>query len=223
MRLRSRHTAHPTGFPSPALARFLFHDPRSAPLWLAVRLYVGLAWLHAGLAKATGSPSWLHSGTPLKGFWTNAVTVSPSGKSAISYAWYRAFLHALLTHHSYTWFAKLICLGELLVGVGLIVGGLTGIAAGFGAMLNMSYMLAGAASTNPVLFGLAILLVLAWRVAGAWGVDRVALPLLGTPWRPGTLLSPEHATDGTEQRGLPEAGTRASARRTAHALPETRA
>ncbi|HUS17863.1 MAG TPA: hypothetical protein VM536_22940, partial [Chloroflexia bacterium] len=32
----------------PALARFLFTDPRSAALWLPVRLYVGWDWLEAG-------------------------------------------------------------------------------------------------------------------------------------------------------------------------------
>ena len=42
--------------------------------------------------------------------------------------------------------------------------------------------MAGSASTNGLLLMLAVLLVLAWKVAGWWGLDRWLLPLLGTPW-----------------------------------------
>jgi thiosulfate dehydrogenase [quinone] large subunit len=34
-----------------------------------------------------------------------------------------------------------------------------------------------------VLFTAAIGLILAWRVAGYYGLDRYLLPMLGTPWR----------------------------------------
>jgi len=43
------------------------------------------------------------------------------------------------------------------------------------------------ASKNPVLFGLGVLLVIAWKVAGWWGLDRWLLPRLGTPWARGHL------------------------------------
>jgi thiosulfate dehydrogenase [quinone] large subunit len=176
-----------TAVPEPALSRFLFHDTRSAPLWLAARLYVGIAWLTAGWEKITGNPSWLSSGNGLKAYWANAVKIPTQGKPAISYDWYRSFLQYMLDHSWYTWFAKIICLGELLVGIGLIVGGLTGIAAFFGALMNMSFLLAGSASTNPVLFTLAILIMLGWQVAGYWGADRFILPTIGAPWHGGLL------------------------------------
>ena len=99
-----------TAVREPALSRFLFHDTRSAPLWLAVRLYVGIAWLTAGWEKITGSPSWLSNGSALKGFWTNAAAIPKTGKPAISYDWYRAFLQFMLNHQWYDWFAKVICL-----------------------------------------------------------------------------------------------------------------
>ena len=57
-----------------------------------------------------------------------------------------------------------------------------GISAFFGAMLNWNFIMAGAASTNAVLFTLAILLILAWKVAGYIGLDYWLLPWLGTPW-----------------------------------------
>jgi thiosulfate dehydrogenase [quinone] large subunit len=31
--------------------------------------------------------------------------------------------------------------------------------------------------------------MLAWKVAGYYGVDRYLLPLLGTPWQPGTVAT----------------------------------
>jgi thiosulfate dehydrogenase [quinone] large subunit len=176
-----------TEVPQPAVSRFLFHDTRSAPLWLVVRFYLGFQWLEAGHHKLTGS-GWVDGGAALKGYWAKAVALDPktgTGPIAGDYGWYREFLQFLLNHAAYTWFAKVIVAGELLVGIGIVVGGLVGIAAFCGALMNMSFMLAGSASTNPVLFALAVLLLLGWQVAGYYGADRFILPLLGAPWRPG--------------------------------------
>ncbi len=92
----------------------------------------------------------------------------------------------------YTWFAKLVTAGEILIGIALILGIFTGIAAFFGSFMNINYLMAGAVSTNPILFVIATWLVLAWKVAGWWGLDRWILPALGTPWRPGYIF---HADD----------------------------
>jgi thiosulfate dehydrogenase [quinone] large subunit len=62
------------------------------------------------------------------------------------------------------------------------VGLFTGIAAFFGAFMNMNYLLAGTVSINPILFLGQLGLVLAWRIAGWIGLDRWVLPILGTPW-----------------------------------------
>jgi len=100
-------------------------------------------------------------------------------------------------HH--VWFAKLVVAGELLVGIALILGAFTGIAAFFGGFMNWNFMMAGTASTNPLLFTLSILLILAWKTAGWWGLDRWLLPALGTPWRPGRVFdgrSPASAAEG---------------------------
>jgi thiosulfate dehydrogenase [quinone] large subunit len=78
--------------------------------------------------------------------------------------------------------------GEVLVGVSLILGVLTGLAAFFGGSMNVSFLLAGSVSSNAVLFVLATWLVLAWRVAGWYGADRWLLPLLSTLWTPSPLV-----------------------------------
>lgn len=121
---------------------------------------------------------------PPEGYWTRAVAVPPPpAKPAITYGWYRTFLESLLAGGHYTWFAKLVAVGEVVIGIALILGFLTGIVAFFGAFMNFNFMLAGTTSTTPVLFTIAVFLMLAWKVAGFWGLDRFLLPALGTPWR----------------------------------------
>jgi thiosulfate dehydrogenase [quinone] large subunit len=180
-----------TELPQPAISRFLFHDTRSAALWLVVRFYVGFAWLEGGLHKVVDEKWSYGNGSAILGYWKGAVAIPAQGSPRINeeYGWYRDFLNILINNEAHTWFAPLIAWGEVLVGVGLIVGGLVGIAAFFGALMNMSFMLAGSASTNPVLFFLAVLLMLGWQVAGYYGADRFILPLIGAPWRPGKLFS----------------------------------
>ena len=79
---------------------------------------------------------------------------SRPGRAAITFEWYRDFLNVLINNDAQVWFGWLIVFGEIAVGIGLIFGVLTGFAAFFGAMMNMSFLLAGSASTNPVLFAL---------------------------------------------------------------------
>lgn len=133
-----------------------------------------------------GDPEWL-SGDPLRGYWERAVTIPEQGRPPVSYDWYREYVQLMLDRGWHTWFADVVAWGELLVGVGLIAGALVGIAAFFGALMNVSFMLAGTAPTNPVLVSLSIALILAWRVAGLIGLDRWLLPALGAPWSPGWL------------------------------------
>ena len=168
----------------PPFMRRLFGDTRLAILWLPLRLYLGYSWLTSGWGKVN-NPAWMETGTALQGFWTNAVRVEP--KPVIAIDWYRAFIQYLLDQQAYTWFAKLIALGETLIGVLLILGAFTGIAAFFGGLLNWNFVMAGTASSNALLFAIATWLVLAWKVAGWWGLDRWLLRWLGTPWRLGPL------------------------------------
>lgn len=155
-------------------------------LWLPLRFFVGREWLAAGEHKVRDDV-W-KSGDSLAGYWTNAVAIPEGGRPAITYGWYRDLLQYMLDHKWYTWFADIIAWGEVLVGIGLLVGALVGIAAFFGTVMNFSFQLAGSASTNPVLFGLSVFLILAWKVAGYWGLDRYLLPMLGTPWKRGNLF-----------------------------------
>jgi thiosulfate dehydrogenase [quinone] large subunit len=180
----------------PPLFQWLMNDPRAGWIWVLPRIWLGYQWFSASLHKIS-NPAWVTTGDALKGFWTNAVTVSAAGKSPIVFEWYRGFLQYLLDVQAYTWFAKLVAYGELLIGLGLMLGAFTGIAAFFGGLMNWNFMMAGSASTNPLLFVIAVALILAWKVSGYIGADYVLLRWLGTPWR----TVPVHTNDPTANRG----------------------
>jgi thiosulfate dehydrogenase (quinone) large subunit len=179
----------------PPAVESLFGSTRWAWLWLIARLYVGYSWLTSGLGKVN-NPAWTQTGEALQGFWSRAIQIPEApARPAIAFGWYRTFIQSLLEGGHYTWFAKLITAAELLVGIALILGAFVGIAAFFGAFMNWNFMMAGTASINPVLFTISILLILAWKNAGWIGLDRVLLPLLGTPWRPGRVFERESAPE----------------------------
>ena len=171
----------------PPLARFLFSDTRMAFVWLLVRVYVGWAWLEAGWHKIqdTGATTnYIYDGRGILAFWQNIAKVPAApAKPPITYDWYRGFIQFLIDSHAEVVMGKVIAFGETAVGLGLIFGAFTGIAAVSGAFMNLNFMLAGSSSTNPVLLLLGFLLVLAWKTSGYIGLDRFLLPLLGTPWK----------------------------------------
>jgi thiosulfate dehydrogenase [quinone] large subunit len=193
-----------TQIPEPPIARFLFADTRVAWVWALVRLYVGYEWFTAGWEKLTGTDitltnfgkstgsAWVfssHDGAAMLGFAQGAVAKATGAHPGVQ-DWYASFLKTFVIPHPAFW-AYLITFGELAVGLGLIVGCLTGIAAFFGLVMNFNYLLAGTVSTNPILGFLALLLILAWRIAGYYGLDRYLLPLLGTPWTGSLKKHPE--------------------------------
>lgn len=178
-------------FSDPPVARSLFGSTKWSWLWLIARLYMGYTWLESGWGKLS-NPGWTQTGEALKGFWERAVAIPDApARPAIAFDWYRAFLQSLLDSGSYTWFSKVIVASELLIGVALILGVFTGVAAFGGGFMNWNFMMAGSASINPVLFTIAIFLILAWKNAGWLGLDRWVLPALGTPWEPGKVFKSE--------------------------------
>jgi thiosulfate dehydrogenase [quinone] large subunit len=172
-------------FPEPSISRFFLGSGSSAPMWFVLRMDVGATWLSAGLEKIM-SPAWGTSGTAMKGFVSGALKGTSGANPAVQ-GWYAWFLqHVVLNAPGLFSFA--ITWGEFLVGLGILLGVLTGIAAAFGVLMNFNYMLAGTVSINPILGMFGIFLVLSWRVCGWIGGDRWLLPALGLPWKPGAAF-----------------------------------
>jgi thiosulfate dehydrogenase (quinone) large subunit len=169
-------------FPEPAISKFFLGSEGSSEFWFVVRMYVGAQWLLAGWDKIT-SPTWGASGKSLSGFAAGALAKSSGANPAVQ-GWYAWFLQHLVLPNAGL-FSFLVTWGEFAVGIGLLLGILTGFAAGFGVLMNLNYLLAGTVSVNPILGMLGLFLCLSWRVCGWIGFDRWLLPALGLPWKPG--------------------------------------
>lgn len=165
----------------PQFVKTLFNDRRFSMFWIVVRVWLGWQWISSSLTKIN-NPAWVENGQALRGYWTNAVAIPESGRPPISFDWYRGFIQFLLDTESYTWFAKLVAYGEVMIGIALILGAFVGIAAFAGAFMNWNFMMAGSASSNPMLFVAALGLIFAWKIAGYIGADYYLLSWLGTPW-----------------------------------------
>ncbi|HXY71468.1 MAG TPA: DoxX family membrane protein, partial [Actinomycetota bacterium] len=125
----------------PKAAKWLFASTGAAWLWLVVRLYIGYEFLHAGWSKLTGAEggtwhwafgmpatSWLRDhGVALKGFvgYVTSPAMVKGPNAANNFGWYQSYLHFIGNHSAF--FAYVVTFGEILVGLGLIFGCLTGI------------------------------------------------------------------------------------------------
>ena len=164
-----RPSITPDQLGEPRWARFLFASTTAAWLWLVVRLYLASVFIPAGWSKVTGGTWLFGDGAPVSGMVSGAIA------SEGTPGWYVWFLENVVQPNAGL-FATLVALGELAVGLGLLVGLLTGIAAFGGVFMNANFVLAGALGSNPALIILGALLTLAWRNAGWIGLDRWFLP-----------------------------------------------
>src|ERR1700733_8616494 len=178
-------------------ADWFYRSKVASVLWLAARLWLGYGWLSAGYQKLWGSEKaafWNGGGAGVKGFATAGVSGSAAGKGAgASYGWWAAFLHDFVLPNA-SWIAKVVTLSELVIGLLLILGLFTGLAAFAGLTLNLVYMFTGSAGVNPAYAIVAVLLILAWRNAGYLGLDRFVLPVTRNRFRPGPRTVTPEAT-----------------------------
>jgi thiosulfate dehydrogenase (quinone) large subunit len=170
-------------------------DPRLGMVWLAARLFVGWKFLEAGWDKVTGS-EWLSSTEGIHGFLSGVGSPEASAGEHASVSHWYAWLVNNVFLHVQGLLAYLVPLGEVAIGIGLILGIFTLGAAFFGAMLNLLFMLSGSlsASINPIMFGLGLLIMFAGSAAYVYGVDAVLLPRIKEWWADRSLASADQPT-----------------------------
>ncbi len=153
-----------------SIYEFIFRDKKMSTFWLIVRVYVGWEWLYAGYEKII-NPAWVGAaaGPAITGFVNGALAKTVGEHPSVS-MWYAWFLQHAVLPFAPAW-SYAIAYGELLVGLGLIVGLFTGVAAFFGFFMNINYLFAGTVSTNPILLVLALLIMMARKIAGYIGLD----------------------------------------------------
>lgn len=146
-------------------------------LLFVIRVYIGWQWLQAGLEKITSSV-WVgdKAGTAVGGFLRGALAKTSGDHPDVQW-WYAAFIENFALPNKVI-FSYLVSYGEVLVGLGLILGALTPIAAFFGAVMNFNYLLAGTVSTNPVLLLGEIVIMFFHRQSGKIGLDKFLFPYL---------------------------------------------
>ncbi|NEW04846.1 DoxX family membrane protein [Paenibacillus sp. SYP-B3998] len=154
--------------------KWLRENKVAAVLLTLIRLYVGYEWIVAGWHKISGAKAFDASGY-LKG--AIAKPVLESGTTDMVYANYVAFLKNVALPHVGI-FNVIVPWGELLVGLGLLLGGLTTAAIFFGLMMNFMYMFAGTVSSNPWLVLLGFVILAAGANAGKFGMDYWVLPIV---------------------------------------------
>ena len=144
-----------------------------------------IGWVRSGTVNVEGVEQARGVGDAVAGFAQGAIASAQGPHPDVAYSWYVNFLE-WIRDTSHPVLGPVVAIGELVIGIALIVGAFVGIAAFFGATLNFSFVFAGSAGVNPAMILISGLLILAWRNAGWYGADRKLLPVLGTPWHRGT-------------------------------------
>lgn len=147
----------------------LLKGPKMAIIWTVIRIWLGVQWLTAGFHKVVGE---FDAGGFLQGALANAT-----GDNPVVQGWYATFLESFALPNVGL-INILIPWGELLVGIGLILGVATIPALIAGAFMNLNFLLAGTLSTNPGLYTIAIILLFTGTASYYYGVDRFLAPYL---------------------------------------------
>jgi thiosulfate dehydrogenase [quinone] large subunit len=148
-----------------ATPRPLYRLQRSkyaALVWTAMRVWLGIMWLQAGISKLWGAEStaFLH-GAGVKGFASHGVP---------AYSWWGSFLHSFVVPNA-GWIGVLVAVAEFAIGAGLVVGFLTPIASIASLALLFTYVMSGTASVTAFYALFAVVLLVMWRTSSWIGVD----------------------------------------------------
>jgi thiosulfate dehydrogenase (quinone) large subunit len=157
---------NPSNRRSPELLDWIKESKILAVGWTAMRIWLGVMWIQAGVAKLWGAenPAFLHhDGAGVAGF-------AAHGKAA--YTWWGSFLHGFVVPNS-GWIGVLIAVAEFAIGIALCLGLFTRLAALGSLALLFTYVMSGTASVCAFYALFALVILAMWRTASWIGVDGV--------------------------------------------------
>lgn len=128
-------------------------------IWAIARVWFGIDWMTHGIEKIT-------KGFDSTGFLNGVLA------NEVSPEWYKTFIENVILPMS-GFINFLIPVGELLVGLALILGFLTIPALVGSLLMNLNFLWAGVISSNPSYVAIAIILLLGWRGTQYYGLDTL--------------------------------------------------
>lgn len=161
---------------------FIRNNKIMAGVLAFIRIYIGYAWLTAGIGKVGGE-------FDASGFIQGAIA-NAGGENPTVQAWWGAFLETFALPNA-GMFSFMVAWGEVLVGLALILGIFTNFAALMGLTMNFAFLFSGTVSTNAQMVVLTMFLLVAGFNAGRYGLDRWVIPFIKNYTREKRLVKRE--------------------------------
>jgi thiosulfate dehydrogenase (quinone) large subunit len=136
----------------------------AALAWTAMRVWLGVMWIQAGAAKLWGAEAagFIHNnGAGVAGFAAHGTP---------AYSWWGSFLHGFVVPNAGA-LGILIAVAEFAIGVALVAGLFTRLAALGSLALLFTYVMSGTASVCAFYALFAIVILVMWRTSSWIGVD----------------------------------------------------
>jgi thiosulfate dehydrogenase (quinone) large subunit len=152
------------------MLKFIRENKVAAGILAIIRIYIGYAWLTAGIGKISGGAF------DASGFLQGAIANAGGDHPAVQ-GWWASFLETVALPNAEL-FSFMVMWGEVLVGLALILGVFTNFAALMGMTMNFAFLFSGTVSTNAQMVLLTVFLVVAGFNAGRYGLDRWVIPFM---------------------------------------------
>jgi thiosulfate dehydrogenase (quinone) large subunit len=135
----------------------------AALAWTAMRVWLGVMWIQAGSAKLWGAESaaFLHGGSGVAGFAAHGTP---------AYSWWGSFLHGFVVPNA-GGIGVLVAVAEFAIGVALVAGLFTRVAALGSLALLFTYVMSGTASVCAFYALFAVVILVMWRTSSWIGID----------------------------------------------------
>lgn len=158
-----------------AIVAWPFTNYLASPIWLVVRLYLAYLWFNFGISKLQSG--WLTSdpvGAMLQGV--------ANGTIKVPFEFYRGVAQMLISTGATTILSHTMPFLELAVALSFATGVLVVPAAIGATLLNVNFILSGIAQINldGKFIVLQLLLVMAYRIVGMIGFQRLVVRILST-------------------------------------------